>query len=421
MRPQAARGPAGQRARHFSTYLSNMAGPIDVAEGTDQRLRELAEQLDSYGWAAELLDHRWHLVWVSEELLKMYGEPQADRTGLGENVFASRVRARDQGVITEESGERWLRTNGPFVLDASGEGRDALAEMLHPRGAELLADLNPRPAPCGWTSTFDFARDEFFGRVNYVAERVHDPDGELLGYLFLYGLDVPASIAPLLMRGDRAMHERMAALVQPGQRSAAVLFADLEASGSLSRQLPSPVYFRLVRDLRTALEEHVAGCGGIVGKHAGDGVIAYFLAEQLESDSQAARAALETARSLPKRTREAAGQLADEGLPVDAGRCRLKVAVHWGPRLYVGQVASQGRLEITALGDEMNEAARIEEAAEGDQVLASKPLIERLEDDDASTLSLDPARVSYRALADIEGVSEKAKRDAGSIAVADLS
>jgi class 3 adenylate cyclase len=393
----------------------------DVAEGTDRRLKDLAEQLNSHGWAAELLDDRWHLVWVSDELLTMNGEPELDQLGLGEHILVSRARARDRGAITEESGERWLRTNGPFLLEAAENRPNGLAEMLHSRDAEILEDCDPRPAPCAWTSTFDFARDEFFGRVNYVAQRLNHPDGERLGYLFLYSLDVPGSIAALLMRGDRAMHERMAALVQPGQRSAAVLFADLEASGALSRQLPTPVYFRLVRDIRTALEEEVAGSGGVVGKHAGDGVTAYFLAEQLDSDSRAARAALETARGLPTRTREAAAELADEGLPVDPSACRLKVAVHWGPRLYVGQVTSQGRLEITCLGDEINEAARIEESAAGDQVLASKPLIERLNEEEASRLSLDPARVSYNALADFEGVSEKARRDAGSIAVADVS
>ena len=391
-----------------------------MAEGADERLRALAAQLESYGWAAELLDHRWHLVWVSDELLTMYGEREPERIGLGEHVLVSRVRARDGGTITEQSGERWLRTNGPFLLEAAEGGRDELAELVPSGDAQILEECDPRRAPCGWSSTFDFSRSEFFGRINYAAQRVHDPDGELLGYLFLYTLDVPASIAALLMRGDRAMHERMAALVQPGQRSVAVLFADLEASGALSRRLASPVYFRLVRDIRTGLESAVAACGGIVGKHAGDGVSAYFLSEQLGSDSGAARASLETARSLPDSARDAAAALADEGLPVDVDKCRLKVAVHWGPSLYVGQVASQGRLEISALGDEMNEAARIEEAAQGDQVLASKPLLERLGEDDASALTLDPKRVAYRALAEIEGVSEKAKRDAGSIAVADV-
>jgi class 3 adenylate cyclase len=396
-----------------------MAAGSEVAEGTDQRLREFAEQLDSYGWAAELLDESWHLVWVSRELLTMFGESDREQIGIDDHVLLSRGRALARGTITEESAERWARTNGPFLLHAAERTGEAVTQMAE--SPRVLEECDPRPAPALWASTFDFSRDEFFGRVNYVAERVHDDDGELVGYVFLYGLDVPASISVLLMRGDRTMHERMAALVHPGPRSAAVLFADLEASGSLSRQLPSPVYFRLVRDIRTALEAEVAGCGGIIGKHAGDGVTAYFIAEQLGSASSAARAALETAKGFQGRAREAAARVADEGLPVDADCAHLKVAVHWGPRLYIGQVASQGRLEITALGDEMNEAARVEQSAQGGQVLASKPLIERIDEDDASALSLDPARVSYRALADIEGVSEKAKREAGSLAVADVS
>src|SRR5829696_6697533 len=306
-----------------------MAQADGVAGGTDERLRELAAQLDSYGWAAELLDGRWHLVWVSEELMAMYGESDPEQLAIGDHVYVSRTRALELGLITEESAERWTRTNGPVVLDAVDGASDEVTATLDTRWARLLEELEPRPAPAGWTSTVDFSRDEFFGRINYVAERLHDPERELLGYLFLYGLDVPASIATLLMRGDRHMHERMAALVEPGQRSAAVLFADLEASGTLSRQLPSPVYFRLIRDIRTALEAVVAGWGGIVGKHAGDGVTAYFLSEQLDSDSRAARVALETARSLPKRTREAATRLSDEGLPVDPDTSRLKVAVHW--------------------------------------------------------------------------------------------
>jgi class 3 adenylate cyclase len=387
---------------------------------TARELQELADQLDSYGWAAELLDDRWRLVWVSEELLTMYGEPDPERVGVGDHVLVSRSRGLARDVVTRESAERWMRTNGPFMVEAAG-GSGEILELVDSDLARILESCEPRPAPPLWTSAFDFSRNEFFGRLTYVGARVHNAEGELLGYVFVYSLDVPASIAALLSRGDRSMHERMAALVEPGQHSAAVLFADLEASGSLSRQLPSPVYFRLVRDIRSALEAEVAGCGGIVGKHVGDGVTAYFLSEQIGSASGAARAALETARRLPQGARDAAAALADEGLPVGPESCRLRVGLHWGPSLYVGQVASQGRLEITALGDEMNEGARIEQSAAGGQVLASKPLLERLSPDDASALGLDPARVAYRALADIDGVSDKAKRDAGSIAVTDVS
>jgi hypothetical protein len=87
----------------------------------------------------------------------------------------------------------------------------------------------------------------------------------------------------------------------------------------------------------------------------------------------------------------------------------------------MGQVASQGLLEVTALGDEMNEAARIEESTPGGQVLASKALLERLDRADAVALNLDPATITYTALAEREGVSDKSARDAGTVAVADIS
>lgn len=195
----------------------------------------------------------------------------------------------------------------------------------------------------------------------------------------------------------------------------------LEASGSLSRRLPSSAYFRFIRSLRSALDAAVGEHGGIIGKHAGDGVTAFFLAEQLGGDSDAARSALQTARALPGLVRDVAAELADDGLPVDAEECLLNVAVHWGAKLYMGQVATEGRLEITALGDEVNEAARIEQSAKGGQVLVSKPLLERLNADDASGLDLDATRVAYKPVAELEGASDKAARDAGSIAVADIS
>ena len=53
-------------------------------------------------------------------------------------------------------------------------------------------------------------------------------------------------------------------------------------------------------------------------------------------------------------------------------------------------------------------------------MLSSKDLLERLEDDDADALGLDPARLSYTALADLPGATEKARRDTPAIAVAEL-
>jgi class 3 adenylate cyclase len=389
-------------------------------EGADSRLRGIAEELDAYGRAAEITDDRWRVMWTSQELLTLLGQSEPELIGVGDHFLGRLARMVADGTISDESAEQWLRINGPFFLHTIGDGQKTLIEMLDSERARILNECVARPAPAIWASTFDFSRGEFFGRFNYVGTRINGAEGELVGYLFLYSLDVPAAIGALLMRGDRALHERMAALVQPARRSAAVLFADLEGSGRLSRRLPGSVYFRLISNLRTVGEGAVADQGGILGKHAGDGVIGYFLSEQIGSGSRASRAALETAFRLPQLAHQAAAELAEEGLPVVPEDCRLKVAVHWGPNLYVGQIAGQGRLEITALGDEMTEAARMEDTAKGGQVLASKPLLERLDKDDATKLSFDLSRVHYHLLSEIDGVSEKAKRDAGSLPVTEV-
>ena len=98
----------------------------------------------------------------------------------------------------------------------------------------------------------------------------------------------------------------------------------------------------------------------------------------------------------------------------------MRFGLHWGSTLYVGQISTAGRVEITALGDEVNEAARIEACASGALALASKDLIERLEADDAAALDLDSDGVTYTTLGNLTTATDKARRDAPAIAVCEV-
>lgn len=91
-----------------------------------------------------------------------------------------------------------------------------------------------------------------------------------------------------------------------------------------------------------------------------------------------------------------------------------------GSTLYVGNIITAGRTEVTALGDEVNEAARIEACATGGRALASKSLLERLGPTDAARLGLDPDHATYTRLADLATATDKARRDAPAIAVHDI-
>ena len=97
----------------------------------------------------------------------------------------------------------------------------------------------------------------------------------------------------------------------------------------------------------------------------------------------------------------------------------MRVGIHWGSSLYIGQLVPGGRLDVTALGDAVNECARIQECAEPHQTLASKELIERMTDDDKAAVGIDQEKVRYVPLSSMPGISEKALAAVGTIPVSD--
>jgi class 3 adenylate cyclase len=98
----------------------------------------------------------------------------------------------------------------------------------------------------------------------------------------------------------------------------------------------------------------------------------------------------------------------------------MRVGIHWGSSLYLGQLVPGGRLDVTALGDAVNECARIQECADPHETLASKALLERLSSDDAAAAGVDPDKVRYTPLSEVGNSSAKAVRDAGAIPVTPL-
>ncbi len=374
------------------------------------RLAAMAEQLEHTGWAAELCAPDWTLVWVSGQFRRLLGDPDDAALGLGRHLLETRRMELRTRYIPDETQLDWMRENIPHMLADTPGGREALVSMTDSPDIQAIArEARERHFPA-WTSIIHWAP---VGRIRYFGLRPRARDGEELGTVYLYGSSLPASLLALVARGDPTLFARMAKIAEPGRREAAVLFADLQASGTLSRRLPSAAYFGLLQNLSTVMDAMIVEHGGIVGKHAGDGVTAFFLTEDLGSPSGAARGAIEAARRMASAAQAAGAEAGVEDL------C-LNVGVHWGGTLYMGQIVTDGRLEVTALGDEVNEGARIQETARDGAVLAAKPLIERLDDADARVLGLDPATVTYRALSEIPGAGEKAVRDAGLVAVTDV-
>jgi class 3 adenylate cyclase len=392
------------------------AGALQTTEDRlHPELAHWAGLFERLRWAGFLLDRDFRLVWTSPDLKRFLDSPADEELGYGLHVFEAFSREAWRGIASKESRARLIRDLAPVVMhDASGQRIEL--ESVSDRVSALLQESDQRPFTRAIATSVDYVEpggDTALPvmRVNMALTPLRDERGEFVGAVGLGYMSVRPGLVSLLARGDEAMYERMANLVEPQSHTGAILFCDLVGSTDLARTLPTAEYFRLIRSLWTEIDGLVAHSQGIVGKHAGDGASAFFLVGDLGSQSQAASAAIRTARAIHDRSEAIFGTALDR-------TCLMRVGIHWGSSLYIGQLVPGGRLDITALGDTVNECARIQECADPHQTLASKELIEQLLPDDAAAFEIDADEIRYRPLAEIEDVSEKAIAVAGAIPVA---
>ena len=168
--------------------------------------------------------------------------------------------------------------------------------------------------------------------------------------------EVDIGIIPLLPPSAApADSHRSIGQLQGEERDLAVLFADLRAFTKFSEQkLPYDVVFVLNRYF-AGMGEAVEKSGGHLDKFIGDGVMALF---GVDGDfAGGCRRSIYAAREMSKRLAELNRSLAhdlDEPL-------RIGIGIHAGPAI-VGEMGYGSATGVTAIGDTVNTASRLETA-----------------------------------------------------------
>jgi adenylate cyclase len=141
---------------------------------------------------------------------------------------------------------------------------------------------------------------------------------------------------------------------QGSEREIAILFADIRGFTALSEgRLPYDVVFILNRYF-AAVGRAVESAGGRVDKFLGDGVMALFGIES--GAQQGCREALTAARLMSERMGELNASLRGEiERPL-----RIGIGIHAGP-IIIGEMGYGGATAMTAIGDAVNTASRLEE------------------------------------------------------------
>jgi adenylate cyclase len=157
-----------------------------------------------------------------------------------------------------------------------------------------------------------------------------------------------------------------------GERYVAILFADIRGFTSISEgKLPYDVVFLLNRYFR-ATGHAVQSAGGRLDKFIGDGVMAIFGLDR--SPETACRQALEAARRMALALDDL-----NEALSGDLDQpLRIGIGLHAGPAI-VGEMGYERTASLTAIGDTVNTASRLESLTKDLKVelVVSEELLDR--------------------------------------------
>ncbi len=209
-------------------------------------------------------------------------------------------------------------------LAADLGGVEALRAVIDPRLHDLLEGLEPKAASDFWSGRVEVNFGDRTTPIDLFTFRLRDEHGQHAGWVTISKPGISGVVLAYLATGDAQLFERMLRLLQPARRPTALLFADLASSSALSRRLSSRDYFTLIRRLASRADRSAVRAGGIVGKHVGDGITAFFLAETYGSESAAARACIEAARTMHRDAAEAGdAKPARRGAGISADRSAL--------------------------------------------------------------------------------------------------
>lgn len=190
---------------------------------------------------------------------------------------------------------------------------------------------------------------------------------------------INTALLDMLSQRGRIINEllknRMPSLV-----SLSVLVADLQDSVKISAELLPAQYFELINELWQTVGPTFEKYRGIYGKHAGDGMLYYFInkpgVNYLINAVNCALEIREVMKELSSKWRLRKGW---------NNELFLNMGINEGQEFF-GTIQSSNTIEFTALGDTINIAGRLSDLAQDGEIWTTKNLISRLTQEERSMI-----------------------------------
>ncbi len=171
---------------------------------------------------------------------------------------------------------------------------------------------------------------------------------------------VPAQVASRILAGDDTV-ERL------DRRKLTVCFSDVVDFSALADRVEAEEFARVLNEYLSEMAAIADDHGGTVDKFVGDAIVVLFGAPTRLGDREQALAAVRMALAMQERMGALRARWLREGIEEPF---QIRIGVNTGVAS-VGNFGSQGRMDYTAIGRQVNLAARLQAACEPGKVLIS--------------------------------------------------
>lgn len=135
-----------------------------------------------------------------------------------------------------------------------------------------------------------------------------------------------------------------------------ILFVDIRDFTAITEKHNTEQLVFFLNDYYTTIANQVHSGGGIIGKYAGDSILAYFGAPNPEPASKSSTSALLTALALQEAISKLSQRWTFLGLPP----IRIGIGISIG-QVIAGPIGSEQQFEYTVIGDVVNLASRLQD------------------------------------------------------------
>ncbi|MFO7839257.1 MAG: adenylate/guanylate cyclase domain-containing protein [Desulfosalsimonadaceae bacterium] len=226
----------------------------------------------------------------------------------------------------------------------------------------------------------DWELNEIAGNFNSLMEKMEEmnrKNQEQATQLMIYSRDLALSYEK--SRQEEALRNRLSryvgnnlveklvnlkegVLLETERREVTVLFADIRSFTAIAERMTAEDVVLMLNQYFSEMVDIVFKNNGLLDKFVGDQLIAVF--GLMESDTNSAENAIRTALEMQQATARLMEKRRSEGRECFAAGIGINTGL-----AIIGNIGSSNRMDYTVIGDCVNVAARLEEMAEGGEII----------------------------------------------------